>query len=224
MFQVVIERRVRGKTGGVVDLQQRGTHFVVKHDIHAEDLETHLVLVVVGLTTAVDVGEDGLGTGEGHHEQLFDLQHERVDVVTLALDVFQNRSHRPFVPHVVLIRRGVKYKFTVFLIDRVVGQVLALIAQILLVGGLVGFGGETSHALFVHVDSEGVDPCKQHVDPEVELQSLDQVGFRDVPLDHVGLVLGDLARLPYQENARSLRGGHRLYNKCFIIFLIKLII
>jgi len=60
-LELVVERRVGGERGRVVDLQQPDFVLVVDNYVHSEDLEAHVVFVVVGLATLVVVRQNGLG-------------------------------------------------------------------------------------------------------------------------------------------------------------------
>ena len=103
------------------------------------------------------------------------------------------------MPDVVLGRRSVKYELFVFFVDGIVGEMLEVVAKILLVWRLVGLRREPGHTLLIDVDSQRVDPGQQNIYSQVELQRVDQIGFRNISLDDVLLVFRYLAWLPDQK-------------------------
>jgi hypothetical protein len=69
---------------------------------------------------------------------------------------------------------------------------------------LVGFRGETSKPFAVEVDSQRIAPCKQHVNSQVELQSIDQEWPVDVPLYNVMVIWGEVFKGPCKEDTFAL--------------------
>ncbi len=52
----------------MIDLQQPRPQLTVQNNIHAQNLETHVVFVVARLAGTVVVGKLGLGGGQGFQE------------------------------------------------------------------------------------------------------------------------------------------------------------
>lgn len=74
---------------------------------------------------------------------------------------------------------------------------------------------ESSKAFLVHEYAQGVHPVYHHVDPQVELQVVNQVRLREVPLSHhlVTLLYLHVLRLPHQVDSPTLAHVDRLDNE-----------
>jgi len=131
---------------------------VVDHDVHAEDLEAHVVFVVLGLAALVVVGQDGLCGYQSADEYFLDLgikelrsnylEVDGVDVPALVSELFEDGGERAFVPHVGFLGVGVEDEVGVLLVDGVVGQVLADVVEVGEAGRLVLLGGEAHHSYY----------------------------------------------------------------------------
>ena len=70
-------------------------------------------------------------------------------------------------------------KLWILLVDRKVGQMHILLAQILGVIGVL-LRGESHQAIIVHVDLEGIEATHQHIYAQVILKSIDKVRVGNV--------------------------------------------
>ena len=70
---MVVERSVCNKTGSMIDLQEIRLCVLVYEDIKAQNLETHVVSVVVGQRKIVLVSEEGLPGYDSFYDYLIDL-------------------------------------------------------------------------------------------------------------------------------------------------------
>ena len=96
--------------------------------------------------------------------------------------------------HVVLI--FVKDEFFILLVDGIVGQVHAHILHVFLIRRHIVLSGESSQSLTKDEDPQWVHACHKHIDAEVELESVDEVGAAEVSLDHAVLLRVDVLQLP----------------------------
>ena len=74
------------------------------------------------------------------------------------------------------------------LVDGVVSEVDVVVSQVLHLVG-VGPGGEPHEAVLEDVEPQGLNTCHQDIDPDVELEAVNQKGIVDVLLDHHFAVL-----------------------------------
>lgn len=98
--------------------------------------------------------------------------------------------------HVILVRRLVVHKFVVLFVKREVGQMACqlVFAQL----GIVLVNCESGESLVVNVDAPGVHTRDHHVDSQVEFETFDQEGVRDVLRDNTVFIdwnLGDVINL-----------------------------
>ena len=91
--------------------------------------------------------------------------------------------------HVHITHGIVEYKVRALLVDGVVGQVHEPVVQILGAGSTVLFGGKAGQSLLINKNAQGVNARDKHVDPEVELKAVDEVGLVHVALHHASIVL-----------------------------------
>jgi hypothetical protein len=76
------------------------------------------------------------------------------------------------------------FETVVIFVYSVVGQMHEQIFQIRVGRSAVSVGAEAHNTVFMHVDTQGVHSINHHVNPEVVLEFIHQVGPRQVLLDH----------------------------------------
>ncbi len=72
-LQLMVERRVGGKAGTVIDLEQPRPELLVDQDVHPQQLEAHVVRVRIRLAGPVVVGESRLDATDRQQENRFYL-------------------------------------------------------------------------------------------------------------------------------------------------------
>lgn len=139
-----------------------------------------------------------------------DLLLQQRHVYSLFAHHLEHCLQGPLVPdaHVILIL--VEDELLVFLIDCIISEMHTHILHVFLIGRHIGFCGESAQSLSEDEDPEWVHACHQHVDAQVELESIDEVGTAEVSLDHAVLLRVDVLQLPRQEDALALREALRL--------------
>jgi hypothetical protein len=80
----------------------------------------------------------------------------------------------------------------------------AEVIHVIVTGQLVLLGGKPHQSLVVDVEAKWLAPSYQHVDPEVELETLVEEGIGDVDLDDAVVVLLDFCLLYYSQYQRCL--------------------
>ena len=89
------------------------------------------------------------------------------------------------------------------------------IFKVSFLGPSVSFSGEASDALFEHEDSKRLDTVDEAVDPEIELEVVDQIWFVHVPLGDllVPRFEVDIFEPSCEVNAFSLAHVDRFYDE-----------
>lgn len=100
----------------------------------------------------------------------------------------------------------------IIFVDGVVGEMGVGVGEVEGGGLLEGLGGESGQALFIDVDSEGRDASDQDIDPQVELEAVDEEGVHDVLLDDLVGLPFQLHRSIHQINSSPLAPIVRLYD------------
>lgn len=209
----MVERGVGGEARSVVDLEDDWLCLVVEHYVEAEQLEAHVGGVVFGLAGAVGVGQVRQPRDHGLNDAVLDFLLEPGHVHALSLQQLVHGSQRPLVPLRHVLFRLIEDELRVVLVDGVIGEVHAGLLHVLTVRGLVFLCREPAQPLFVEIEDQRVHAGDQDVDPEVELEAVDEVGPVEVALHHAVSSRVDVLQLPSQENSLPLREALRLHNE-----------
>lgn len=148
---LVIEGRIGGEAGRVVDLQQDGLSRTIQHDVQTQYVEAHIPGIVLRLAAAILMGHEGQAADDRFYRHVIDLLLQYSNVHSCLLQLLKDTSYRPFVAHSHVIATIVEDEFGVVLVDRVVGQVDVLLLQVGSRRLEVGLSRQTGQALFVHV-------------------------------------------------------------------------
>lgn len=140
----------------------------------------------------------------------------------LQVHLFQHRAHRPLMPHIVLLRILIIHELLRVLVDGVVRQVHLQVGQIRPHGALIGLRGKPGEPLLENVDSQRINPGNEGVNPQVELQAVDQVWLRQVALHHVVFTGFEPVAVAREENATALARVFGLNNECFRLLIVEL--
>ena len=97
LFDFVIEGGVGGEGRRLVDFDEPGPEVLVDHDVEAEDLEAHRVIVVVRLARAVDVSHVWLPNDDRFDDDVLDALHDEVWVGTLLHQDLHHGVEGPLV-------------------------------------------------------------------------------------------------------------------------------
>lgn len=95
-------------------------------------------------------------------------------------------TETPLASEVLLILLLTLHKLCVLLIDAVIGQVLELLILAIIGILVVGLSRKPAQSLVIDVDPEGIDAEYGDVDPEVELEVIDEERVADVVADYQG--------------------------------------
>ena len=132
--------------------------------------------MVLGLRCAVDLPELRLAGDECLDDQLVDALLQGSDVIASRLQYAVDLRQASLVaaaraPLVLVLPELVRE-----LVDGVIRQVHEVVAQVLRVWQLVRNCREAGEALLVDVYAQRVDAIHEHVDAQVELESVDKEG------------------------------------------------
>ena len=81
----------------MVHFQKVGLAVAIKHDVEAKDLETMLVLHILGYTGFVYVSQRWLRCYNRFYYQVLDLRFELLDIITTFFEMFVQTAQRPFM-------------------------------------------------------------------------------------------------------------------------------
>ena len=84
-------------------------------------MKTHIPIFVVWLGEFILVADEGLSQDDSFHKNIIYFVFEGLQVESSSLNVFENRSHRPFVPRCHVLGTRVVHIFWVFLVYGIVG-------------------------------------------------------------------------------------------------------
>ena len=226
-FDAFIKWTICAETGQVVDLNEPRLQLLIYHDVHAEDLEADRVLQIIWLARAVCMRQSWLDRDARLHANVLNLVHHvfSAEVGLRLLHVVQYCRQGALRPSVV-IHVVVLHEVARGLVDRVIGQVHEQIIQVCLRWACILLSGKASESLLEHEDSEWVNSIDQHVDSEVKLQVVDQVGLVHVALGHklIARLQVDVLVPPRQVNTFALAHVHGLDDECLCLLLVKLVL
>ena len=156
-----------------------------------------------------------------HHDDCLDDDirtpvHEQLHILAPLSQQLDHTGETPFMTSVVALICTLKG--IIELVDRVVGQVHKHVVLGVSLAGwfLVRFCGEAGQAFFEEVDHQRIQPIDQHIQSEVKLQTIDQIGSSDILLRHIVLQLFDLLQTPGYEDTSSLAVGGWLEDVIFL--------
>ena len=109
------------------------------------------------------------------------------------------------------------------LIDRVIRQMHKQIVQIAADRCNVLGRCEPRQSLFIQKNSQRRHTCQQHINTQIKLQSINQIGLMQIPLRNVVLLWINPIVVTGQEDPFALAAILRLNYECFGFALIKLL-
>ena len=187
-LNVPIKRSISSEARSVVNFQQVGSQLMIQHNVESQHLEAHVISEVVRMHQRYTMTQSRIASYYRLYENFIDSLFKGPDIVTFLLNTLVNRSQRSFVTHIHLIYRIIEDKIRVFLIDSVVSQVHKLVVQVLGTRWAVLLGCKSSQPLLKHEDSQRVDARYQDINPEIELESVNQVGLVHISLNDAPVV------------------------------------
>lgn len=110
------------------------------------------------------------------------------------------------------------------LVYGVVGQMHTHVGKVDAVRGLVLLSGKACEALLVKVAPEGRNSGDQHVEPQIELQTVDEERFVEVLLGHVMLSGLHPLEVASEEDSLALARLLWLHNKSFSPLFVELLL
>lgn len=111
------------------------------------------------------------------------------------------------------------HKLLILFINGVISQVSILVGLDVL--RVIVITRKPRESLVINIDSPRVHGCYHHVDPHIELQSINQKGIVDVPTDDVGLINWHLGYVINYEYTLALARVYRLYNPLVELFFFR---
>lgn len=108
------------------------------------------------------------------------------------------------------------------LIDRIIGEVHEQVIQVRPDGRIVLWGCESGKAFVEHKNSERRNACKIDVNPQVELEAVNQVRLVEVSLGDVVFVLIEPVKISSQKNAFALTTVLRFNDECLRFAFVEL--
>jgi len=199
-LDLVVDGAVTGEGRRQVHLQQPGVQLLIYEDVEPQQLKAVPLMRHIHLKSII---QHHLSRYYGLDDDVFDLGEEGVVVDVVLLEQLPQPGDSPLGPEilqiVVILHKGA----LVELIDRVVSQVHELVLLGLQVVRVLT-RRKPRQPLLVHIDLQRVDGGECHVDPEVELEAVDEEGVVDVVAGHQALLHLNLAEVVCDEDAFAL--------------------
>ena len=145
------------------------------------------------------------------HNDLVDAGLKFCTIAAKAFKCFQGGGEGSLVADVIFVLVFVEYEVGAGFVDGVVGEVHP---HVLLIGGIRFFivgGRQPAHSFFVEVDLQRGQASQQHVESQVELESIDQQRVGYILLDHYFFLTAGFG-LFGQINASALTVTGGFYN------------
>mmetsp|Transcript_85514 Transcript_85514/g.191147 ORF Transcript_85514/g.191147 Transcript_85514/m.191147 type:complete len:450 (-) Transcript_85514:12-1361(-) len=226
-LDVLVQGRVRVETRKVVHLDEPRLSLMVNHRVDAQNLEAAAAHTPAANVLGVGVGVCRLQSWLHRYEGLYAEGGELTPqplTLFFAMLLF-HIAHEPLqgalAPGAVIVGVYVRFEVLALLVHGVVGEMHTTLVQRLGRGRGVGGGAETHKAVFEEEASRLEEPiggeqrANEKVQPQVELQPIDQHWPSDVLLDDERLLAFrrgslDAPQLRCKEDAAALALGVRL--------------
>ena len=159
---------------------------MVNHDVETEDLETKTVFDIVRLARAEQVIHMRLSQTHRLDYDLIDLvEHSLLGhLAIIGANFVEYELVGALATYIICVLAFILDKVARLLIDRVVSQVHAKVIQIRRGWTLVLLRRKPCKTIFVNIDAKRCDAVYKHVDAQIKLEAINQVGFVHVPLDN----------------------------------------
>jgi hypothetical protein len=203
-FDVPVQRRVRREGRSVVDLKQRGLEILPDDDVETQQFEAHVSPIVLGLARSVLEFKVRITTDHSLNDEVLDLVPQFGHVHSPLGHDLEHGLQVPLMAYAHIVSILIEHKLVTFLVDRVVCEMHADVLHVLLVWGHIVLGRETGQPVPEDENAQGIHPCHQHVDAQVELQPVDQVGATQVTLHHAFLSGVYVLEFSSQKNTLAL--------------------
>ena len=180
-----VERRVGVHGGRHVDLHEPGLEVGVDEHVEAEDF---VAAVVVGHVLQEGSVEDVFPREDGLDDQVVDPGEELAGFLLADVEAEEvlEGAEAPLAAEVLLVLLLALHELSVLLVYAVVGQVLELLVLAIVRVLVVGLSRKSAQPLVVDVEPQGVYAEDGDVDPEVELEVVDEERVGDVVADDQG--------------------------------------
>ena len=188
VLDFLVERSICSQAWRVVHLQEQRFIFAVQNNVESQDLKAQTVLIVIRLARSVHMGQAGLRCNDRLHNDLLDPPPDLLWVFSFLPHVPEGVLDGALVADRIDVVVLVENVVLVLLVDSVVRQVHAHVVDVVRVHRLVLLSRQPCQSIFEDVYSKRIYASDQHVDAQVEFQSLHQTGLVDVLLHHVVLV------------------------------------
>lgn len=136
------------------------------------------------------------------------------------IHVFEHGCHGSFMS--LVISSFVLDEILSILIDSIICEVHEQVIQVRSDGRIVLWCCKSSKALVEHKNSERRNACKIDVNPQVELEAINQVRLVEVALCDVMFVLIEPVKISSQKNAFALTTILRLNDECLRFAFVEL--
>lgn len=187
VLNLVVEGSVGGEAGSMVDFDDVGFPFVVDHDVESQHVEAHGAGVVLRLGELVLVAHEGQPRDDGLDDDCLYFLLESRQIRAPVCHLLEHCAEGSLVPYAHVLVTRVEDKVAVMLVDRIVRQMHAESIKVGIHGLVVKLCCKSCQPLVVHVETQGVGTRQQHIDPQVELETINQVGPGQIALDHIVL-------------------------------------
>lgn len=159
----------------------------------------------------VQVGLDG---AERLNGDVIDILPQLIDIMPLLLERLEDSLDTSFMAHIHLLLITIEHKIWAVLIDRVIRQVHAHIIEVGIGWCHVGLSGQPHQSVPIGVDPHGVGAGQKHINPKVELQTIDEEGFMHVALRNIMISWVDAVDGTGEEDPLTLAASLRFDDEC----------
>jgi hypothetical protein len=211
----VVEGSVRGETGCVVHLQQEHSLLIVHHEVKSQQLEAHVAPRLLRPAQTIVANKLRLGCQYRFHDAILHLRPVGVSSEPHFLKILEELGEGLFVAVAEVVGGVVVLVVGVGLVDGVVGQMHVEVIQVALGRQLVGLSRKPHQSFVVEVYSERVSASNEHIDAQIELQSLEEQRVRHILLHHAFLLLLQFRRVLREIYSPSLASRLGFHNKGF---------
>ena len=126
---------------------------MIQHNIKTKYLETHVVCKVLRMDIWNRCTQSRIACDYSFDYNIVNSLFKGFYILSLILNVFKDRSQRPFMPDIHVFHRLIKNKLRIIFVDCIVSKMHVFIVKILWTRRSVFFSSKSCQALLVDKNS-----------------------------------------------------------------------
>jgi hypothetical protein len=214
LLDTLIERGVGCERRRMVYLEYKWFALRIKHNIQAQNLESHAVCRIVRLTGFVEVSEGWLGGAQRLYDHVVDAIFQFLGIVTERFEIIVCGVQASLVTDVIFLNAFILHKSWIALIHRIICQVHLHIPHIFTRWNFVFNCRKSRQPIFMDENSERVASRNKHINPQIELELINKHRPLDILLYYIVLLTRvNLLDTFRKKNSAALAGGLRLHDE-----------